>query len=40
MNEYKNSDANELDVGRLSVIDDSKLVGIIDRIDALQACLS
>lgn len=28
-----------LDVGRLSVVDDNKLVGIIDRMDAVQACL-
>jgi len=30
----------ELDVGRLSVVEEGKLVGIIDRIDAVQACLS
>ncbi len=30
----------ELDVGRLSVVDSGRLVGIIDRIDAVQACLS
>jgi len=30
----------ELDVGRLSVVDEGRLVGIIDRIDAVQACLS
>ena len=29
----------KLDVGRLTVVDDNKLVGIIDRIDAVQACL-
>ncbi len=30
----------ELDVGRLSVVDEGRLVGIVDRIDAVQACLS
>ena len=29
----------KLDVGRLSVVDDGRLVGIVDRIDLVQACL-
>ncbi len=29
----------KLDVGRLTVVDNNKLTGIIDRIDAVRACL-
>jgi CBS domain-containing protein len=29
----------KLDVGRLSVVDEGRLAGIVDRIDAVQACL-
>jgi len=29
----------KLDVGRLTVVDNNRLAGIIDRIDAVQACL-
>ena len=29
----------KLDVGRLSVVDNNRPVGIIDRLDAMQACL-